>query len=281
MLQEHFDTAVLFLVFNRIKQTKKVFNEIKKVQPKRLYIASDGPRDNYPSDVKQVHEIREFLSKNIDWSFSVRTLYRNKNLGCKFAVSQAISWFFENESQGIILEDDILPNETFFKFCHNALNIFKSKPNIGAISGTNLLSDAKKNDQCYSLHGSVWGWASWADRWQSYDVEDIRLSILDCLKYATSLSEFIHILRIKRHIKSAKYNSWDYQWLFLRIKKDWLTVMPKYNYIQNIGFESGTHCNGEMGFSYPRSNKSYYLVDSRNPSRNTDYDKDLWNYKNE
>ena len=96
------ETAVLFLIFNRLETTKKVFNEIRKAKPPRLYLASDGARADRPGEYEVVESVRKYVLDNIDWDCEVKTLLRDKNLGCKYAVSGAITWFFENEEQGII-----------------------------------------------------------------------------------------------------------------------------------------------------------------------------------
>ena len=120
------NTAVLFLVFNRLKTTKQVFKAIRKAKPPRLYIAADGARIDQKDESKKVIEVREYISSNIDWECEVKTLFRERNHGCKLAVSEAIDWFFENEEMGIILEDDCLPSQSFFWFCEELLEKFKN-----------------------------------------------------------------------------------------------------------------------------------------------------------
>ena len=113
------NTPVLFLVFNRLDTTKQVFESIKRAQPPRIYISSDGPRNNVDGENEVVEIVRNYILENIDWDCEVYTLFRDRNLGCKYAVSEAITWFFKNEEQGIVLEDDCLPIESFFWYCEN------------------------------------------------------------------------------------------------------------------------------------------------------------------
>jgi len=98
-------TPVLFLVFNRLDTTKQVFEAIRRAKPPRLYVAADGPRDSKPDEDNKVKAVRDYVIGHIDWDCEVKTLFREKNLGCKYAVSGSIDWFFENEEMGIILED--------------------------------------------------------------------------------------------------------------------------------------------------------------------------------
>ena len=109
-------TAILFLVFNRPDTTTKVFQMIRQAKPPRLYIAADGPRKNKEGEEEKIAKVRAIVN-NIDWPCEVKTLFRDKNLGCKKAISEAITWFFKNEDQGIILEDDCLPHLDFFSYC--------------------------------------------------------------------------------------------------------------------------------------------------------------------
>ena len=113
------NTAVLLLIFNRLETTKQVFEAIRKAKPPRIYIAADGPRPGILDEKEKVRKVRDHVLDKIDWNCKVKTLLREKNLGCKYAVSSAISWFFENEEMGIILEDDCLPSQSFFGFAKN------------------------------------------------------------------------------------------------------------------------------------------------------------------
>jgi len=118
--QKSFETAILFLVFNRPNTTKKVFDKICQLKPSKLYIASDGPRTTNKIERKKIEKVRQIVNK-VDWPCKLKTLYRDKNLGCKKAVSSAIDWFFSFEKKGIILEDDCVPSLDFFYFCENLL----------------------------------------------------------------------------------------------------------------------------------------------------------------
>jgi len=115
-MTETFDTPILFLIFNRPDTTQNVFDAIKMVKPKSLYVAADGYRESRPNEKELCIQTRDII-KGIDWECEVKTLFRDKNLGCKVAVSEAISWFFDNVNEGIIIEDDCLPNKSFFYFC--------------------------------------------------------------------------------------------------------------------------------------------------------------------
>ena len=131
-------TPILFLIFARPDTTRRVFERIKQIQPTKLYIAADAPRENRPDEIKRSQETRHIIDL-IDWPCEVHTLFRDTNLGCKMAVSTAISWFFECEEYGVILEDDCLPDLSFFPFCEELLLKYKDDERIGHIGGNNFL----------------------------------------------------------------------------------------------------------------------------------------------
>ncbi|NJK84271.1 MAG: hypothetical protein HC912_11250 [Saprospiraceae bacterium] len=89
-------TPVLFLVFNRPEPTQRVFERIREARPKQLFIAADGPREGKEGEKEKTEAVRKFILNAVDWDCEVKTLFREKNLGCGQAVSQAITWFFEH-----------------------------------------------------------------------------------------------------------------------------------------------------------------------------------------
>lgn len=237
-------TPVLFLVFNRPETTKMVFEEIRKAKPTKLYIGADSPRNH--EEKKKTDSVRNYIIKNIDWPCKVRTLFRDKNLGCKYAVSSAIDWFFENEKQGIILEDDCLPNQSFFRFCREMLEKYKDDERIMHISGTNIMGKSPiEEDYFFSNIFNVWGWATWRRAWKKYDVNmkswpKWRFRALRFMK-DYSLIDKVKSLRLYELTYRGKIDTWDYQWDFVCKIKGGLSVIPQKNLITNLGFLEGTH----------------------------------------
>jgi hypothetical protein len=244
-----FDTAVLFLIFNRLDTTKLVFETIKKVKPPRIYIASDGARENNPTEKKVVQEVRDYLMSQIDWDCEVKTLFRDNNMGCKYAVSTAIDWFFKNEEMGIILEDDCVPVQSFYYYCEELLEKYKEDKRIWHISGNNFIDeDSLSADFSYyfgGIYGSIWGWASWRDRWNHYDVE---IKLFEKLKNNQLLENcYDGGLAVKSRLNNFQsirngLDTWDYQWVFTRWINNGLTIIPSVNLVFNAGFgEGATH----------------------------------------
>lgn len=246
-------TPVLFLVFNRLASTKLVFEAIRRAKPPRLYIASDGARINFEGEENNVQAVRKFIIENIDWECDIKTLFRDENIGCKHAVSSAVTWFFDNEEQGIILEDDCLPNQSFFWFCEELLIKFQSEMKIGQISGDNFQQGLIRGDGDYyfSIYNHIWGWASWSSRWKLYDVNLEAFnsaSFLDELPFDNSVKKYWKNIYIQT--KSGNIDTWDYQWTFCLWNNEMLTVLPNYNLVSNIGFgKDATHTNVISRFS--------------------------------
>lgn len=174
-------SAVLLLIFNRPETTRRVFDQIRAQQPPRLYIAADGARPNRPEEAARCAETRA-ISTQVDWDCELHLLYRDQNLGCRRAVSEAITWFFEHEEAGIILEDDCLPADSFFYFCDALLEKYRHDERIHAITGTNLQMGKQWGEASYyfSRYTNIWGWASWRRVWKEYDSELSRYQLPTC-----------------------------------------------------------------------------------------------------
>lgn len=240
---------ILFLVFNRPDTTRLVFEAIRRAKPNRLYVAADGARGDRPGEAEKVEEVKQIVGA-VDWPCEVKNLYRDTNKGCKQAVSEAISWFFENEDMGIILEDDCLPDPTFFKFCETLLERYRHDDRIMAICGTNLANTDQMEDSYYfSGIPHIWGWASWSRVWQEYDVEmrDIE-QVCSSIAAKSHFSKHIwqYWKRFFREVQCGLVNTWDVQFSYLAIKSGRLSIFPKRNLISNIGFGAdATHTTGE------------------------------------
>ena len=251
---------VLFIVFNRPDLSMRVFDEIKKAKPHKLYIAADGPRENVPNDFQKCQIVRDIAQK-VDWECDVKTLFRNKNLGCKIGVSSAIDWFFDNEEDGIILEDDCVPHQSFFRFCEELLEKYKENKRVFMISGDNFLLGERKISESYyfSKYHFIWGWATWKRAWEKYD---IKMKSWPEFKYSSGFrSLFTSVVEANywRQILDAVYNNkidtWDYQWAYTMWENNGLSACPNTNLIENIGFDSeATHTKKQKKVSQLSTN---------------------------
>lgn len=247
MPEANLDTPVLFMIFNRPDCTQKVFERIRSAQPKELFVAADGPRADKPGEAELCRQAREVIGR-VDWDCEVKTLLRDTNVGCKRAESGAMNWFFENVEEGIILEDDNLPDPTFFRYCRELLIKYRYDNRITMISGNNF--QFGRNPTNYSYYFSrlapVWGWATWRRAWQHYDVNishwpEIRdggwlYDFWDDKKRVEYWTGFFN--RLYR----GEMDVWSYQWLFACCLQGGLNIIPNVNLISNIGFgPAATH----------------------------------------
>lgn len=234
-------TPVLFLIFNRPEATKKVFDAIRKAKPPRLYIASDGPREERTGEKEKVAMARNIVQE-IDWPCELYTMFREQNMGLRAAVSSAITWFFEHEKQGIILEDDCLPHKDFFRFCEVLLDKYKNNEEIFSITGSNFQKGRKWGHHSYyfSKYPHIWGWATWQRAWQHYDPEfgfwpDFKESIEWNKGFSNFLIRKYHE-RIFNRVYKAKRNVWSAIWRATIWYNNGLVATPNVNLISNIGF---------------------------------------------
>jgi hypothetical protein len=233
-----FETPILFLVFNRPDVTAKVFEQIRFIQPKQLFIAADGPRQNFADDDMLCGQTRNLILDNITWPCEVKTLMRETNLGCKIAVSSAITWFFTQVEEGIILEDDTLPNQSFFKFCQRLLIKYRTDDSIFHISGNNFqLSMIGDGSYYLSKLPHIWGWASWRRAWKNYDVDLKTFDQNDEVDYFQNEEINLFWKQTFTTVKANLLDTWDYQWVYTVFTKKGFVLQPQFNMVKNIGFD--------------------------------------------
>jgi hypothetical protein len=240
-------TPVLFAVFNRPDTTKKVFAEIRKYKPNKLFIAADGPRKNKQVDIEKCIETRK-ITEVVDWPCEVKRLYRNKNLGCKLAVSDAISWFFKNVEEGIILEDDCLPDETFFVYCSILLKKYRNDSKVMHIGGNNFQNGIHRGEKDASFYFSkfphIWGWATWRRSWKYYtpDIGNWRTEKPNNMFSGMGFIEKLFWTENFTLVEKDLIDTWDYQWVYAIWKNFGICVTPNHNLVVNIGIgKDSTH----------------------------------------
>jgi hypothetical protein len=248
-------TPVLFLVFNRPETTRKVFDAIRQARTPRLYLAADGPRDNRPGEHENCELVRKIVTA-VDWPCEVRTYFREKNLGCGIAVGTAIDWFFAHESEGVILEDDCLPDPSFFRFCEELLERYRHNHRVMMISGEcyPIGQNQQNHSYLFSRYIGTWGWATWARAWRNNDRTmsrwpEVRASDWlmrvgdghkDFARYWTEAFDAVY---------AGRNDIWDYQWAYSCWLWEGITILPSKNLIKYIGFDSNaTHTVGDGGW---------------------------------
>jgi len=234
-------SAVLFIVFNRPAETAAVLEKIREARPSRLYIGADGPRADKPGEDEICKQTREQALK-VDWYCEVKTFFKNENAGCKVGVASAIQWFFDNEDEGIILEDDALPSNSFFRFCDEMLEKYRFDTRIRIISGANFQQGKKWGDATYYFSNLVhcWGWAGWKRVWNEYDIDIKQYDEKDVKERLSNIFNDQMIIDIWHDLfvrtKAGDIDTWDYQLGFSNFFNNGLCIIPNYNLVTNIGF---------------------------------------------
>ncbi len=230
------NSALLFLVFNRPDPTRRVFEAVRAARPPRLYLAADGPRATKPGEAERCAQVRQIVLQ-VDWPCQVRTLFREENLGCRRAVSGAITWFFEHEEEGIILEDDCLPGPDFFRFCDGALARWRGVPQVMHIGGHVLLDGPGPEDALFSRLFPIWGWATWRRAWLQFDSEMRNLPRLRELPLGDWYgSQGANVRKAIESIHYGNVDAWGARWVLTAMAPEGFSVLPRVNLISNIGF---------------------------------------------
>lgn len=244
--------SVLLLVFNRPDLTEQLFRAVQRVRPPRLYIAADGARLDVPGEQQLVKGAKEVFNQ-IDWPCEVRTLYRTSNLGCKSAVSSAIDWFFQHEDQGIILEDDCIPSDSFFLFCDEMLERYSLDERVTMVTGNNFQNGNHVGPASYyfSRYPQIWGWATWRRAWALYDGD---LTFFPAWSTSPAWKDFFSS-RVERKYwdqiftsaHAGLIDSWAYPWTASVWHSGGMVVTPNKNLVSNNGFRSdGTHTRNDQ-----------------------------------
>lgn len=240
---------ILVIAFNRPDHLTVLIDRLRQLEPTKLYFAVDGPRANRQGESELVNECRKLI-ESINWDCAIQTNFQESNLGCGLGVSTAITWFFENEERGIILEDDIIPDPSFFPFCTELLDRYENDSRVFAISGCNFVPPegiSRSGQYRFSQIPHIWGWATWRDRWQAYtlDITGWRKELGTTKiwsKSGRSIPAAVYWAGTFELLARKEVDTWDGQLVYLAMKTGALTATSNTNLIENIGFnEQATH----------------------------------------
>jgi hypothetical protein len=262
MHSTQFHKPILLLAWNRPHHLRLVLGSLRNVSPSSLYVSCDGPRSNYPDDIEKVSTVHSIIAHEIDWPCSVKTLYSQNNLGCKNAVSSAISWFFSNVSEGIILEDDCVPSADFYRYCAELLELYRGDLRVWCISGNNFTTVDRNSPASYYFAQipMCWGWATWSNRWQQYESH---LSSWPNMSSDFLLRDSFPNKRVfsywsqkwNRLYLEGKPDSWAYRWAYTCVVNSGLTAIPYVNLVENVGIgDDSTHTR----FGKHRASQLFY-----------------------
>lgn len=246
------ENPILLIGFRRPSSFQKVWKEIEKVRPRRLYVFVDGARPEVVGE-KNLNEQVKKICLQTTWDCELLTRFSDTNLGCRKGVSEAISWFFRNEEKGIILEDDCLPNSDFFRFSDTLLTRYHSEKQVLTVAGSNYISGriSKQSPHSFSKYFFGWGWATWRRTWEIYDPE---MSFWPEWKGSSDWMD-LHPSKHERRLweklfdltYSGQIDTWDYVFLAALWRHGGLHAIPPANLVTNIGFTpDATHTTDSM-----------------------------------
>ncbi len=242
-----FRSALLLLGFNRPAKMKILLNALVPTQLKnrKLYVSVDGPRNDSEKPLVQevITLIREYAAQH---QLPITVWTEKNNLGCKLSVSGAISKVLNQEETVIVLEDDCVPSASFIPFCDTLLERYLDDTSVMHISGSNLRHEPVDIQASYyfSNYPLIWGWATWKRAWKDYDPyikswNDHKAAFMKLTHFPNTAKNWA--LKLQR-ARDNSLDTWDFQWLYTILINQGVCVTPKFNMIQNIGFDqSATH----------------------------------------
>ncbi|MCF8171975.1 MAG: glycosyltransferase family 2 protein [Candidatus Methylopumilus sp.] len=273
MAQYNLRTPVALLIFNRPDTTERVFNAIAQARPSKLLVVADGPRDSRPGEAARCEQTRAII-KRVDWDCEVITNFADSNMGCKLRVSSGIDWIFEQVEEAIILEDDCLPDPSFFRFCDEMLERYRDNERVGMVSGGNLQFGRHRGIGSYyfSKYTHIWGWATWRRAWKHYDRDithwpEFKAQGLLEQMFATP-GEQTYWQNSFQWVHEGSLDTWDVSWTFTALTHGLLQVVPNVNLISNIGFGAdaththvvGVHANlPTQAIEFPLQHPTFVL----------------------
>jgi hypothetical protein len=265
-----FAVPVLLIAFNRPEPTARVLALLSQVQPLRLYVSCDGPRPDRPSDLEHCAAVRRLLAPApegaVDWPCALQLQLAETNQGCRVGVSTALDWFFAMEPEGIVLEDDILPDLSFFPYCQQLLERYRHDSRIGVIAANNHQRRPPVDGSSYrfSIYSHCWGWASWRRAWAHYDRNLMGWPAFRAAGWLEQLGgpAFARLWgQWLDQLVAGRIDTWDMVWQFSCWQQGLLTVIPAMELVENIGFGAeATHTFDERSPLGPRGTLPLPLV---------------------
>jgi hypothetical protein len=243
--------SVTFIIFNRPDKAQAVFEQIRRARPGRLFIVGDGPRPGKTGEAELVSRGRQVVN-TVDWPCDVKVNFADHNMGARRRVASGLDWVFSHVEDTIIVEDDCLPEPTFFRFCSELLEKYRDDERIALISGNNHLKGKRVSPESYTFSGTghTWGWATWKRVWEGFGGEHglkdtwTKHEQKEILRQIPSLAWRMSFGRMLKN--AAQLDAWDIPFSVHCQEKDYVSVVPEVNLVTNIGFGVGsTHTKFE------------------------------------
>jgi len=233
-------TSVVLIIYKRYQNLLAITDVLRKVKPAKIFIIADGPKNK--TEKLLTDKTRKNLELLLDWPCMILKNYSKNNLGLKERFSSGISWVFEQTDRAIFLEDDCIPDPTFFRYCDELLEKYQNDNRVMTISGNNFQfgKNTVPSSYYFSRYPHVWGWATWKRVWDHYDSnittwpEQSNTSWLRGVTGGLIISKFWKY--IFNRLFEGKINTWDYQLTYASFKNNGLNIIPSVNLVTNVGY---------------------------------------------
>jgi hypothetical protein len=233
------DVPVVLFLFNRPEMLACVIDVLRRVRPRLIFVVADGPRPDYPQDAARCSASRTIVER-LDWSCHVVRDFAETNMGCDARIITGLDWVFREVSEAIVIEDDVVPDASFFSWCARMLDRYRDEPAVMQVSGRNHLGCWTETGvgHCLLRRASAWGWATWRRAWQHkvpmpgrpHDIESAAtVSVIDPLVVD-------HFLMLQELARAGNLHGWDTIWQLKKALVGGFTVVPSVNLVAHIGF---------------------------------------------
>jgi hypothetical protein len=291
-------TPVVLFVFRRPDVTRRNLDVLREVRPERLFVVADGPRRGRPEEAEQVGAVRKLVDEAVDWDCKVETRYAERNLGLEASIELGLDWVFGEVDRAIVLEDDCIPDPTFFRFCEELLDRYAQESRIWQISGDpHQVPSALFRGASYdfSTWASVWGWATWADRWHAHRAEfdrdhagaaervdatprtapaHRRMPVVPHPDSLVNRAALRHFTQVAGET-NGDLRGWDHHWWVTIMSRQGLSIMPARTLVENDGYgEGATHTRSDKETT-PAEPMTFPLIHPAHVALNRDVEGEL------
>ncbi|MFM7549972.1 MAG: hypothetical protein ACKO8I_14130 [Cyanobacteriota bacterium] len=268
---------MLLLAWRRPDTTAKLMQRLQQVRPTQLFVACDGVRPGDQPLAEACHLTRMTIEDSLNWPCQVQRLYRDEHRGCRQGVSEALDWFFSHVEAGIVLEDDVLPDPSFFPYCSELLERYRDDDRIAMVSGCAIGNRPTRDQSSYRFSRlyHVWGWATWKRAWQNYDARMDHWPTLRAQDWLEDLGGK-RFSRYWRHqldrVWQGRCDTWDYIWMLSCWRQGQVCILPMVNLVDNLGFndQRATHTSLDLSplpragaIEIPLRHPGHHFVDAR------------------
>ena len=273
------NTPVVLILYKRIDAIVQHMEILRQVQPEKLYLVGDAAKTGDAETAKLVQQVRE-KAQNVTWPCQVTTIFAEENMGCDRRIISGLDEVFQQVEAAIILEDDCIPDVTFFRYCDEMLATYRDNPDVFYVSGNHLCPwQQETSSYIFSRRGDTWGWATWANRWQlmssDFASEWASIKTQKLLQKQMGTSAGDAYIRELEHYKNQSIIPWDYQWHARCLAYGKKVIVPGVNLVSNIGFDTAATHTAEApgGVSMERYAMQFPMIPPATEEVNYKYDK--------